>query len=616
MVQNLLNGIYDNQIEANDVDVSDVPFQIGDRFKPVTESRFNNLVEKLKQAFPSIDVFSDKGRLVEKLKEYGSRVLKDLETVEGVRFMKLKSGYIYGVTFPDGSMYLTNEDGRRNANTPIHEFAHVWEATFSDRFKEGLRLFKETQEGRNYINAVSNQVEYASLSKEMREVEALVRFIGDKGGQKQHEKVYEKILNWIKDLFAEIGRILTGKELTGDEKLGAFADMVLGELLGGKRLINDGKETINKVQFSSFSDTDYGPGGDPVQKNKKESGFISQSVRGLWSKGETVVYGPETKVRNAGDVADMMAFLENKSVENGFAVHVDKEGNGHVQYLSTGSLDGTVMSTRLIVFGARQFNAVKTYLVQNHPSGNLTASGPDMSVAKTAAMALHGIGVSVEQLVIDTYKKEYLVFNEYGDDSIFSRPEAELLKRYKVHKFDEVEYIGNTDGKVTGSGSVFKILQNKRFSALPKKGMLLLSKSSDIIGNYLLEKINEKVIIDAVKETGIASSVIFYGNHNYYDKEVKPITNVLQAAEIRILDFIQVNSNGDAIIANYKSHGDDGLLAEHQEKYGTNEIKFQVENDPITQAISQAESKGGIDAVRNLAETVASSEKMKSGAKS
>ena len=37
-----------------------------------------------------------------------------------------------------------------------------------------------------------------------------------------------------------------------------------------------------------------------------------------------------------------MSLLENKSVEHAFAIHIDEEGNSHIQFLSIGGVTGKI----------------------------------------------------------------------------------------------------------------------------------------------------------------------------------------------------------------------------------------------------------------------------------
>lgn len=56
-----------------------------------------------------------------------------------IQFLRTPQGIIYGAKFPDGSIYLNPQ--QINANTPIHEFAHVCEKLFA----KGIELLMSSE---------------------------------------------------------------------------------------------------------------------------------------------------------------------------------------------------------------------------------------------------------------------------------------------------------------------------------------------------------------------------------------------------------------------------------------------------------------------------------------
>jgi hypothetical protein len=84
---------------------------------------------------------------------YGNRVLdirdniiksnpKIVKLVESqsnnIAFLKTKDGTIYGFKTPDGKVFINTDN--LNANTPIHEFGHIWQSVFPQGFARGIEL--------------------------------------------------------------------------------------------------------------------------------------------------------------------------------------------------------------------------------------------------------------------------------------------------------------------------------------------------------------------------------------------------------------------------------------------------------------------------------------------
>jgi hypothetical protein len=168
-----------------------------------------------------------------------------VEIEDKIQFLRTKDGTIYGAKFPDGSIYISPDN--LNANTPIHEFGHIWEQAFGARFKAGVEILKQSAKGRALIEQVRNNPFYKNMTQEQIEREALVVAIGNKGEQLFGASNYEKLKQWISDLFNAIKEKLGFKQnLTADETLENFTKGVVGELLGGKVLNEDiGKNVLN-----------------------------------------------------------------------------------------------------------------------------------------------------------------------------------------------------------------------------------------------------------------------------------------------------------------------------------------------------------------------------------
>lgn len=224
------------------------------RLKTIPKERFQKLLSILQKAFPNVVLFYDKETLKEQLKKYN---------YNNIQFFRTKNGTIYGAKFPDGSIYLNPET--LNANTPIHEFAHIWQQMFPAEFKRGITILKASLKGRELIKKIALNPAYSTDSKEAIEAEALVTAIGDMGEIifNDNKSLLAKFKEWVKDLFTKISDALNkatngklGTAITPDMLLDEFAKKVVGELLGGKELKGESQAKISNKKGSFSEDTD------------------------------------------------------------------------------------------------------------------------------------------------------------------------------------------------------------------------------------------------------------------------------------------------------------------------------------------------------------------------
>lgn len=346
------------------------------------------------------------------------------------------------------------------------------------------------------------------------------------------------------------------------------------------KLVMDDSDPDNV--FVSESITDYMPSLFPegnedafereLEQEEVKSNNLFNSVKAIWNKYKNLQFTGTTKVQNAADVAEIMKLLENKSVEHAFAVHIDGEGNSHIQFLSIGGTVGTVVDANLVSAGVAKFGSKKVYLVHNHPSGNMKPSNADLNTTMNLREGLDPLGIEVEHIIMDTYKKEYVVIDNNNTFRVEKRNGKSPDTKLETYILNEQEILGEPITRVLSSRDAFAATQQFRFSAMPKNAMLVLDQNNNVIGNYILPNgISYKDVIKNVGETGIGRSVIFYGNQNN-TKEINSIKRALTKLDIRVLDHIVTNSNNDAVSGFYDSMADQDMLLEDQAKYGTNSI--------------------------------------------
>ena len=333
-------------------------------------------------------------------------------------------------------------------------------------------------------------------------------------------------------------------------------------------------ETPDGILFLSESDNDTYSATPEIQWDGDSVAGNVSSIRGVWNKTKNLQFTGTTRVKNASDVAEIMSLLENKTVEHAFAVHVDKKGKSHIQFLGIGGLTGTVVDARMVVAGAAKFDSKKVYLVHNHPSGNLTPSNADVTITESISNALSPFGIEVGHVIMDTYKKEYTEIDVYGITTTdIKRKESKPETKLTTHILDEFEILRKPIGKVSSSRDAVNFIQQFRFSALPKNAVLILNQKNEVVANYVFQNgVNYNDLMGFVgKEVPQAIGFIFYGNQTDI-ASVKRIKARLEPAAYRVLDSVVVNSDTDGVIGYYESSADKGLLSEVQEEYNTTPI--------------------------------------------
>jgi len=350
-------------------------------------------------------------------------------------------------------------------------------------------------------------------------------------------------------------------------------------------------EPADGLPFKSEVEGNY-----PIEdKNVKEDSV--RTLEEIWSEVKDIKFSGDTKIKNHSDVAFIMKTLESKGVEHAFAVHIDENGNAHIQFLGIGGVSAAVVDARIVTTGAKRYKAKKTYLIHNHPSGNLKPSNADFRLTERIQEGFKGLGIELEHIVIDTYKEQYTVLKQGDTYESFQRAKETTGKEkpYKVEKMDSNKVLSKPIGRVFEAKDVVEKIQQMRFSALPKKGIIVLNSANDIIANIMVDNFEYKTIVDAMIDTPTAVSIIAYGNSDTAIERatIKDLRNELPLLEVRLLDFIQTSSNTEGIIDYYKSWESEGFLGEVQSKYGTNSVMESTVNDnSVTKIVKQARAQG------------------------
>jgi len=138
------------------------------RFKSKPADRVVQLqgivMAKLKQAFPNVEVITDKAELEAVLSK------------DGARQMRTPTGTVYGALY-EGRIYLNPDE--INPEAPIHEYAHIWIDIARHKFPELYRNVLAQVERTPYFEEA--KATYPDLSKQKQLEEAAVQAISEQG---------------------------------------------------------------------------------------------------------------------------------------------------------------------------------------------------------------------------------------------------------------------------------------------------------------------------------------------------------------------------------------------------------------------------------------------------
>ena len=379
------------------------------------------------------------------------------------------------------------------------------------------------------------------------------------------------------------------------ELVKAVESLLSKEQAQAKKDISEQQVKEDEEVYSSTTDGDY-KSNDNLQQGRDRGDGISSFIIAAWDKYKQIKFNGSTRVKNAADVAHIMRVLEDMSLEHAFAVHVDRKGKSHIQYLSSGSAVGTVMDSKQVLAGVAKFKSKKVYLVHNHPTGNLSPSKADTTITDKVRNGLTPLGISVEHIIMDTYSNKYVHIDYSGDVSVKDRDKSKTDgKNIAPLTISKQEVLSEPTTKVVDSKSVATFIQQLRFTAMPKNAMLVLDTANRVIGNYVFQDgISYSEATNFFGLHPMATSIIFYGNQRN-DDNVNSIKKQLSNLDINVLDHVTVNSDGDSISGFYDSMADKGMLNEDNKKYGTNSVNINKnEDDFVSSPKVNTDEKGNI----------------------
>lgn len=249
--------------------------------QPPTKSAYQQFVERLSKAIPSVEVVTSQ-------KEFD-----DLLTNLNAKSLATKNQKIYGAVL-DGKLYLN--PSLENFNTPIHEFAHVWTNTIKELspeiYQKGINLIKDS----DYVSQIEASKDYKRITDKMRKdgatdqeirdyilEEALATAVGDKGESFATASQQRNFKNWLNDLFQFIKKLTGISKLTPEQiqdlSLDDFLNSVVVDLLSEKPIFKNAevRNLNNQLQLMARPDLK----ADDIVKIGLANGFSEGSIREL-----------------------------------------------------------------------------------------------------------------------------------------------------------------------------------------------------------------------------------------------------------------------------------------------------------------------------------------------
>ncbi|MDR0824034.1 MAG: hypothetical protein LBN74_03000 [Prevotella sp.] len=319
--------------------------------------------------------------------------LKDIAGIESedVQFMATKDGEVYGFVTPEGVVYL--DPDKMNANTPIHEFGHLWNSFVKknnpELWKKGAGLIKQSK----YWEEVNNNPAYADLSEERKIDEAMAMAIGDKGERVFNRGIGAQLLAWIKEFWNWIkGKAGIQDKNIEDMTLEDFTDRAVKELLSGENMRDIyNNKTVDKNNNKNNNNRRTTESEDESQRQKKID---------AWKSIDPYSDNPNRNPNYSDTNISAEQFVKDNIVF-GFATNGWEYEKGRPHPI--GNHPGMVADMRIDVRGGE----LRTIL--GMPNVKVSAQRSVVKSNKSAEYYKNGQRPNVEVYNIDVGEKTYLV---------------------------------------------------------------------------------------------------------------------------------------------------------------------------------------------------------------
>ncbi|MDR1897275.1 MAG: hypothetical protein LBR10_10850, partial [Prevotellaceae bacterium] len=240
------------------------------KFTLITPQALTDLTDLLKKSNLAKEVITDKAEFDKQLKEVGGTEFKN------------RQGEVYGFVTPDGTVYL--DPTKLNANTPIHEFGHLWQSFIEKNNPELYKKGCDLLVGSSYMEEVRKNPAYANLNKKQQVDEAMAMAIGDNGERFVNEKNLDKknqIQKWLRKVWAWTGEKMGIRDLSPTQirnlNLKQFIDGAVEDLVSGKKIqetpsVSGPSAETEQIKQCAIANGTFmkAPNGQPTNLNERQ----------------------------------------------------------------------------------------------------------------------------------------------------------------------------------------------------------------------------------------------------------------------------------------------------------------------------------------------------------
>src|SRR5690625_2919061 len=236
--------------------------------------RFINAVEHLygESSSPTQYVVFDES-VIENIKVYEGGLLRSIIDPLFQKGIEVTvNGFVH-----NGEVYLNTDN--LNPETPIHEFAHIYNSWLKDNrpytYQRGIELINEELTKENseiksvidYVKETQPNLKGESLSEEI-----LAQLIGERGVELINRNKKGGIVEWIKNVWNEIKNLLGLTDLSTEQvanlSIQDFAEMAATDLLKGERLTSE----MERIKERAIADGTFmkAPNGKDTNLNERQ----------------------------------------------------------------------------------------------------------------------------------------------------------------------------------------------------------------------------------------------------------------------------------------------------------------------------------------------------------
>lgn len=277
-------------------------------------------------------------------------------------------------------------------------------------------------------------------------------------------------------------------------------------------------------------------------------------VERLFKENKNFDFTSGERINSIEDVAYIFKNLEDESVENSFAVLVDKDGRPTVVHLGMGSYAYSLVNGSALQVAVSRIKPKKITFVHNHPSGALKASSQDRDVLKKLKSA-YGANVVTDGIIINLRSGKFGVYSELPYDSEYKDELSKVMNEsaIKVYSFNKLAFSKNYDPSTlplaNNQEAVAEFISSQRLGERDKLGLLVCDQQLRVVGNVFLrefsltEKNLNQVAQDVVYYTtamGGTRPILFGNGIKGLSEKLYPLIDDISLGTIKLTDVVEL----------------------------------------------------------------------------